>query len=258
MPRIVFGMLLILWITTLPYAHITWGKSSVLTRAIMADRLIPNLIFHLFYHPAHFIWIYCLHAIVLVLSLWNHRFVFVARLIAWITGVMLYQTAPGIFGIGIFLILNTAFLMIPVYYGSEHRLRRWLNSIAFGGLRLQGLLVLFAVTLFMWGSRQWRGGLGFYYLFHQPDLVRAFVITFTESKSGIIQSFTTFYLVLVSVLPGLLIARATRSYTAFTLLGAALISFILFQHVTIGFCLALIALPWIDATKGSSLTSIPQ
>ena len=258
MPRIIFGMLIIVWITSFPYRHLVWGSSSVLMRSAMPDSLLENFMFQLYYQPHLFPWVYYTHAVMAVLSLWNHRAAFAARFIAWITGVMLYQTAPGLHGASIFVLLNFACVLIPVHYDNERGWRQWLNAVSFLALRIQTFVVLTTAVLFMWGSLQWMAGSALYYLFHQTALVRGFVTEFAIQSKSMLQIVNLTLLVLASILPLALIWRRSRYLAALSMLIAGTISLLIFQHIGIGLAINALALPWIDGRSSYGTTSTPQ
>lgn len=258
MPRIVYGMLIIVWVISWVYTSLIWGSTSVLMRAAMTDSLLDNFVFQLYYQPPIFPWIYYAHFVLLIVGLLNHRAVWVARFLAWITGVMIYQTAPGLYGTSIFILLNFALLLVPVHYESSRAIRQWLNSLAMLALRLQTLIIIGTVALFMWGSVQWKDGNALYYLFHQTALVREVVAGLTNEGKAILRMLTWAFLSAASILPFALMLRPSRYYAALTTLFVAIVALLIFQHVVIGLALALLALPWIDARTSYSTTSAPQ
>ena len=258
MPRIVYGMLIIVWVISWPYTKLVWGSSSTLMRAAMTDSLLDNFVFQLYYQPPIFPWIYYSHVLLLLISLRNHRAVWVARFLAWISGVMIYQTAPGLHGTSIFVLLNFALVLVPVHYDNSQRMRQWFNSLAMLAIRLQTLIIIGTVALFMWGSQQWKDGQALYYLFHQTTLVREFVAGLTNEGKGILRILTWTFFSAASILPVALMLRPSRYYAALTTLMAAIVALLIFRHIAIGLALALLALPWIDARTSYSTTSTPQ
>ncbi|MFM7234631.1 MAG: hypothetical protein ACKOZM_08565 [Flavobacteriales bacterium] len=258
MPRIVYGSLILVWIISWAYTKLVWGSTSVLMRSAMTDSLLDNVVYQLYYQPPIFSWIYYAHLLLCVWSLWNTRLVFIARLFAWFTGIMIYQTAPGIFGASIFVLLNAALILFPVYYECKSGFRRWLNSMSMLALRLQTLVVMITVALFMWGSAQWKDGEALYYLFHQPAIVREFATDFAMNNSFVLRVITWTVFLFAVVLPLALIVRHTRYYGALSLILAGILSMFIFQHIVIGMALALLALPWIDARSSYGLTSAHQ
>jgi len=249
MPRIVFGLLLVLWVTTLPYCNLLWGPTNVVFRFGIADGLLENAVLRLYYQPELFLWIYCSHPVLLILSMRNTRLVFIWRILAWITGLMLYAAAPNAFGWGVILILQSAFFLSPVHYESTSTFRLWLNSLALFFLRIQTIVILSTAALFAWGSSQWPDGDTVYYMIHQSFQFRfALQETFAESKA-ILTGITYLLLGIMSVLPVSLILRYTRFPSTLTLLITGAICIVFLTNMSIGFALATLALPWIDARE---------
>jgi hypothetical protein len=258
MPRIVYGILIIVWVISWSYTKFVWGSTSVLMREAMADSLLDNFVFQLYYQPPIFPWVFYAHLLLAFLSLWNHRAVWIARFLAWISGIMIYQTAPGLFGVSIFILLNFSLILVPVHYDSAGSFRRGLNSLSMFALRLQALIIIVTIMLFMWGSMQWKEGSALYYLFHQPALVRQFASDLAVEGTTILRIASWSLLLLASVLPLALMWRPSRYYAALVLMFVGVISLLICQHVLIGLAIALIALPWIDARTGYGTTSTQQ
>jgi len=258
MPRIVFGMLLVLWLMTLPYCTLIWGPDNVVMRSGMPDSILENLIFHLYYRPSMFPWIYAIHAFSLLFALWNSTWSFAPRIVAWFTGLMLYNTAPGLYGTGALLLLTISFFLIPVHYGTKRSWRQWLNSTSMIALRLQTLVVFVTVAPFMWGSTQWKDGTAFYYLMHQSSIVREFAASLVPSGNTILRILTYLVLGATSAMPILFLWRHVRYYGVLFILLAGILSLLVFTHMAIGFAILVLAMPWLDARDHYSTTATPQ
>lgn len=258
MPRIVFGFLFVQWLTTLPYAALAWGTDNVLFRYGMPSSAIDNAVRRLYYQPELFYWIYHSHAALLLLSTLNRPWVIAARALSWITGLMLYHAAPDLFGWGMLLLLQTTFFLLPVQYGSSSPLRIWLNSLSLLALRMQTLIVLFSIALFMWGSQQWRTGSALYYLVHQVFHLRSAFFAFFSEKTTLLQLLSYAWLIICSVLPVGFLWRRTRVFASTILLVVGGTAVIVATNLAVGLGLIALALPWIDATSEDTSTTIPR
>jgi hypothetical protein len=250
MPRIVSIMLLVLWLMTLPYCTLIWGPNNVVMRSGMPNSILENLVFHLYYRPGMFPWIYSIHALSLLLALWNTAWSFVPRLVGWFTGLMLYNTAPGLYGSGALLLLAISFFLIPVHYGTMRPWRQWLNSTSLIAMRLQTLVVLITISLFMWGSNQWKEGTALYYLSHQTSNIRQFASSIVPSGNSILHLLTYTVLLTTTAMPILFIWRHTRYFGVLLILLAGIVSLPVFTNMAIGFAILVLAMPWLDARDG--------
>lgn len=249
MPRIVYGFLFVLWLITLPYRNIIWGPDNVLFRYGMADNIIENAILRLYYQPELFPWIYFMYPIFLLLSLRNHPFSFISRILAWFGGLMLFSAAGSVYGSGIIMLLQTALLLTPVHYESASPWRRWLNSFSILSLRLQSIIIVGAIGVFMWGSLQWKAGEAIYYLIHEPFRFRLPFHTMIGESKLILKGINYILLGVISLLPITLIIRPTRFYSTLALLITGIFCTLMYTNMAIGFALITLALPWIDARE---------
>jgi hypothetical protein len=249
MPRIVQGFLIVLWITTIPEHSLFWGNGNVLFRFGLPDSLIDNAVLRLYYQPEIYAWIYFSHPLLLIAGLRNASISWLPRLLGWFTGMMLYQAAPGVFGWGAVLLLQFAFFLIPVHYETDSSIRKWFNSLSIAAMRIQTILVVSVVAVFMWGSSQWQKGESIYYLVHQPSEVRTFLY---EASSGLkwLWKFISYVILISTTCLGVcLIFRPTRYMSTVVILILGSIAVLSFNNLAHGFAVITLALPWIDARE---------
>lgn len=249
MPRIVQGFLIVLWITTIPEHGLFWGNDNVLFRFGMPDSLLENAVLRLYYQPEIAAWVYFSHPLLLIAGLRNAAMSWLPRLLGWFTGMMLYSAAPGVFGWGAILLLQFAFLLIPVHYETASSIRKWFNSLSIAAMRIQTILVVSVIAVFMWGSAQWQKGETIYYLVHQPSEVRSFLYEASAGVSWLWQIITYALLVTTTCLGLSLIFRPTRYLSTMILLVVGSIAVLSFNNLAHGFAIITLALPWIDARE---------
>ena len=252
MPRIVQGFLIVLWITTIPEYQLFWGNDNVLFRFGMPDSILENAVLRLYYQPEISAWVYFLHPLLLLVGMRNAAISWIPRLLGWFTGMMLYQAAPGVFGWGAILLLQVAFLLIPVHYETESSARKWFNSLSIAAMRIQTILVLAIATIFMWGSSQWLKGETIYYLVHQPSEVRTFLFEASNGLGWVWKATTYLLLATVTCSVASLIFRPTRYISTTVLLVIGSLAVLSFNNLAHGFAVITLALPWIDARESYS------
>jgi len=249
MPRIIYGFLFVLWLTTLPYSGLMWGADNVLFRFGQADSLIENTLLRLYYQPGLFPWIYYTHPLFLLLSLRNSGNSWLPRTLGWITGLMLYAAAENLFGIGVILLMQTAFLLIPVHYESNSNVRIWLNSLCMLALRIQTILILTVIALFVWGASQWKGGDALYYWIHQGYQFRLIAGETAHEATSVLHALSLVGLGLFTLMPFTLLLRPSRFYSTLVLLVIGTLSVLFLTNMATGFAIISLALPWIDARE---------
>lgn len=249
MPRIVLGFLIVLWITTLPEHGLFWGPDNALFRFGMADSLIENAVLRLYYQPEIYAWIYFSHPLFLLAGMRNAASSWIPRLLSWTTGLMLYQAAPSVLGWGAVLLLQFAFLLIPVHYETDSASRKWFNSLAIAAMRIQTILILVVIAIHMWGSDQWRHGETIYYLLHQPSEVRSFLYELSDDLGWFWKTLTYSLLVMTTSLAASLLFRPTRHYSTMVILILGSIAVLCFHNLAHGLAVITLALPWIDARE---------
>jgi hypothetical protein len=249
MPRIVLGFLIVLWITTLPEHKLFWGVDNALYRFGMPDSLLENAVLRLYYQPEIYAWIYFSHPIFLLIGMRNAANSWLPRLLGWITGMMIYQAAPAVLGWGVTLLLQFVFLLIPVHYETESSSRKWFNSLAIAAMRIQAILFICVVAVYMWGSAQWKQGETIYYLLHQPSEVRTFLYELSNDLGWLWKSLTYLLLGLTSCLAASLLFRPTRHYSTLIILILGSIAVLSFNNLAHGLAIITLALPWIDARE---------
>jgi hypothetical protein len=252
MPRIVQCFLLVLWITTIPEHRLFWGNDNVLFRFGMSDSMLENAFLRLYYQPEIYAWVYFTHPILLIAGLRNARFSWIPRFLGWFTGMLLYQAAPGVLGWGAVLLLQFAFLLIPVHYETDSSARKWFNSLSIAAMRIQTILVVSIIAIFMWGSAQWQKGETVYYLIHQPSEVRSFLYEASDGFGWLWKMITYSLLGMTTCLAASLLFRPTRYYSTVALLVIGSIAVLSFNNLAHGFAVITLALPWIDARESYS------
>jgi hypothetical protein len=249
MPRIVLGFLIVLWMTTIPEHRLFWGNDNVLFRFGMADSILENTFLRLYYQPEIYAWIYFSHPFLLIAGLRNSAYSWIPRLLGWFTGMLLYQAAPGILGWGAILLLQFAFLLIPVHYETASSVRKWFNSLSIAAMRIQTILVISVIAIFMWGSDQWPKGETIYYLIHQPSEVRTFLYETSSGLNWLWMTITYALLIITTCLTASLLFRPTRYYSTVFILVTGSVAVLSFNNLAHGFAVITLALPWIDARE---------
>jgi len=249
MPRIIYGFLFVLWLITLPYSGLVWGADNVLFRFGLVDSLLDNAVLRLYYQPELFPWIYYTHPIFLLLSLRNSAYSFIPRILAWFSGLMLYAAAENLFGTGVILLLQTAFLLVPVHYESTSNVRLWFNSLSMLAMRIQTIVILIVIGMFAWGSAQWKGGDALYYWMHQGYQFRLFAGSSAREATGVLHALSLVCVGLFTLMPFTLLIRHTRFYSTLVLLVIGTISVLFLTNMATGFAIISLALPWIDARE---------
>lgn len=249
MPRIVQGFLIVLWITTIPEHALFWGSDNVLFRFGMPDSILENVVLRLYYQPQISAWVYFSHPLLLIAGMRNAAISWLPRSLAWISGMMLYQAAPGVLGWGAVLLLQVAFLLIPVHYETESAVRKWFNSLSIAAMRILTVMVIAVVAIFMWGSSQWLQGETIYYLIHQPSEVRSFLYESSADAGWLWKALTYALFGITTCLAASLLFRPTRYYSTVIILVIGSAAVLSFNNLAHGFAVITLALPWIDAKE---------
>lgn len=150
-----------------------WGIDNVMYRFGHTDRFIENTVLRLYYQPGLFAWIYYGHLMACGAALLSFRLVFIPRIIAWFTGLMLYHAAPAAYSEAMPLLLNMAVIASFYHSSASSRLINTVNYWIPIMLRIQSLIVVTTFLLYAFGSVQWPGGSAVYYHLHHNSLICA-------------------------------------------------------------------------------------
>jgi hypothetical protein len=215
----------------------------------MPDSTLENVVLRLYYQPQISAWIYFSHPLLLIAGMRNAAISWLPRSLAWISGMMLYQAAPGVLGWGAVLLLQVAFLLIPVHYETESAVRKWFNSLSIAAMRILTVMVLAVVAILMWGSSQWLQGETIYYLIHQPSEVRSFLYEASADAGWLWKALTYALFGITTCLAASLLFRPTRYYSTVIILVIGSVAVLSFNNLAHGFAVITLALPWIDAKE---------
>jgi hypothetical protein len=140
-----------------------WGTDTVLVRFGAGPRMIDNFVYMLVYDLDKFPFVFYPHIIAAALSMFDRWWSFIPRIIAWITGILLYYAATPVFNSGMLLMLLLAFYCIPFYSRSAHPIRIMLTNAAVWAAKIQVVLVYAFSLFFKLSGTQWLAGDAVYY-----------------------------------------------------------------------------------------------
>jgi len=143
-----------------------WGSDTLLMRYGATLGLIENVVYKLMYVPSIFPVIYFGHVACSLAGIWNWKWAFIPRTLAWFSGLMLYFGAIPAFNSGMLLMLLLAFYSIPVFVGASHSFRRVLNQFSWYAGALQVLLCYLFPSIYKLTGEQWLSGEAVYYSLH--------------------------------------------------------------------------------------------
>jgi len=146
--------------------EILWGPDNVFFRFGQSDRLLENLVLRLYYQPGSYRWVYYAHFIACFFAISNRSWSFLPRIIAWGSGLLLYNAAWAAFGWSMPLMLNLALLSAFMHSKSKLAWRISLNTTLLWMMRIQCLIFFAVLALYQWGSTQWLSGDAVYYQWH--------------------------------------------------------------------------------------------
>lgn len=160
-----------------------WGPEAVLMRTGGSSTWITNLAYALIFKPSLFHWIFPIHIISIIASLFDKSWSFIPRTLVWVTGILLYFAGYNAFNAGFILMNLLAFFTIPFYSKAKHPVRHIMNHIAIWGAQLQVILVYGSSALYKLNGDSWRYGEAVYYTLSNPRFSSNYIL-----NSGILHS----------------------------------------------------------------------
>lgn len=160
---LVYGWFLLNAAMLWPVKDLLWGETSVLVRFPAKNDLLNNVIYALVYDRVKFHLIFYLHLCSSLVSMWDWRWGFVPRVIAWFTGLMLFFSAIPAFNSGFLLMLLLAFYCIPYYSNARSVIGIALNNTVRLASIVQVVMVYALACFFKLTGSQWISGDALYY-----------------------------------------------------------------------------------------------
>ncbi len=145
------------------YHHLLWGPTKVFYRHGLANTPIENFFYQLVYDSHRFWPIYLLHLAACIVSLWEKNWTFIPRLVAWLTGMLLFYAAIPAFDGGILLMLLMSLYCCVVYTTSTNSYRIALTNAARIACIVQVMIVYLTASLYKLGGTHWRTGEALFY-----------------------------------------------------------------------------------------------
>jgi hypothetical protein len=160
---LVYGWFLINALMLWDSKELIWGAESVIQRYGAPNRLLNNIAYALMYDRSKFQIAFALHLLGAFFGMWDKRWAFVPRSIAWFTGVLLFFAAIPAFNSGILIMLLMSFFTIPFYSKSKAWWRIALSNASRSAAIVQ-LIMLYALSAFFkLSGDQWLQGSAVYY-----------------------------------------------------------------------------------------------
>jgi len=175
MPWFVRGVYLWLAINALslvPVYDLIWGEDCVFQRLGQLDGLINNVVYHLVYSKRYAFIVFHGHWVLALVSVFQFKWVSLARLAVWVTGLMLYFSATEVFNSGMMLMLVMSFYLIA-YNPGRNANWRWINTGVYLLCVAQVIIVYFVSAFFKLQGEQWLQGDILYFVVQTPHFVSA-------------------------------------------------------------------------------------
>jgi len=198
---VVYGWFLINLASLLPHMNLLWGPDAVIMRGAGGDGLLENFMYQLVYRPQRATAILALHACSALLAMFSFRWVFIARITVWITGLMLYFAAYPAFNSGFLAMLLFSFFLIPAYARATHPVRIFLTNGMWFVCVVQ-LVLIYAISAgYKWTGEQWISGSALYYTFSIDHFSRPWISAFLDGNQWLWKCLTWAILLYQSVFP---------------------------------------------------------
>jgi len=173
---LVYGWFVVNAVLCWPEHELIWGPDSVLLRYGAPSTVIQNQIYGLLYFPARFPWVFFPHVGAALLGMLDVRWAWLPRLVAWLTGLVLYYAAIPAFNSGMLLMLLLAFYAIPVYTHTNRPWRNVLNRMSRTAMILQVILCYAISSYYKLNGTHWLHGEAVYYALHVDRFTQPFVL----------------------------------------------------------------------------------
>lgn len=143
--------------------ELIWGPKSVLLRFGMQSELSVTYAYSLMFSPGLFPYIFYPHVIAAVLSIFEFRWVFIPRIITWITGILLVFAGFNAFNAGFMFMLLLAFYCIPINTSRNTPIQNTINHLGAYAAMIQIALGYGFSALYKLSGEMWPSGEAVYY-----------------------------------------------------------------------------------------------
>ncbi len=188
-----------------------WGAEKIFYRHGNASDFISNFFYQLIYDSHRFNLIFGLHLFGSAVGILDTKWNFVPRLIAWITGFMLYYSAIQVFNSGMLLMLSMAFFASFIYTRAQHPLRIVISNSARIAAITQLCIVYIVATIYKLSGTQWLNGEALYYALQIDQFSSGFSKSIAD-QMWIFKILTYFGLLYQLLFPILIWIKKIRVY----------------------------------------------
>lgn len=233
--------------------EILWGIDNVFFRFGQSNRLIENAVLRLYYIPEIFPWVYYTHIAACLAALLDRGWAFIPRMVAWATGLLLYNAAAAAYGWSMPLMMNMTFIGILMHTQSKLNLIASIQPVLIWLMRMQGLIFLSACALYQWGASQWILGDAFYYRWHLDFNLRECWHSSRASWLVFSKVITYGWMGFCSLFPIVIWFKKMRSAILIGGLVLTLVYLIVCNNAMNALALPALLLPWLIQTKGQEI-----
>lgn len=177
-----------------------WGPNALLLRSGGSSSWITNLTYALVFKPSLFDWIFPIHIISIVASLFDKKWSFIPRTLVWITGTLLYFAGYNAFNAGFILMNLLAFFTIPFYSKAKHPIRHVMNHISILGAQLQVVLVYGSSALYKLNGDSWLYGEAIYYTLSNPRFSTNYILDSGILKNVLLMKISSYLALIYQVI----------------------------------------------------------
>lgn len=167
----VYGWHVLSTLSLWPYFDMIWGNHSVFQRMGHVDGMINNVVYHLVYTKRWSALVFHAHWILSIASVFHFRGRIVVRALVWITGIMLYYSATGVFNSGMMMMNIMAFYLI--FYNDEKGAGRWSNKLMYTLCVAQVIIVYGVSAFYKIRGEQWLEGDILFFVLQTPHFISA-------------------------------------------------------------------------------------
>lgn len=163
-----FTLLIFLWFTWQAISvwslkDILWGSESAFLRSPRQSTLLNNFFFHLVYRPQFFNVVFVIHFVSAILSLFEFKWSFITRSAVWITGMMMYVSAPHAYNSGVLVMLLMAFYSIFIYTKTTSPFRNIITNLSRYAMIIQVMMIYLVSSIYKLSGSHWISGNAVYY-----------------------------------------------------------------------------------------------
>lgn len=161
----VFGWYLFNILLHVNYLELLWGSDAVFWRGPLPSGVVNNVLYRLSYVPSDAHWVLSIHIVSATLGMFTFSFAWIFRLLAWLTGWMLYLPVYPVFDSGMLCVQSFAFLLI--FHRSNHSFfSQQVNRYLAIALTVTLAIGYLASTAYKVAGTHWLNGTAFYYACH--------------------------------------------------------------------------------------------